>query len=474
MSTSSKKVTKPQAFFMLILGIVLVVVGFLVTEDADAVILLSVGALLSVIAVIFGTKYRDIQSTIITLVKNMIMPILIIFSVGMMIGTWVLSGTVPIMVYYGIQIISPSLFYFLTCLICTIMALIMGSSWGTISTVGIAFLGMASGLGMSPVITAGAIASGALCGDKLSPMSDSPNVSTAVSKVNLFEGCIHAAKTSLPALVICLVYFLILGFNNDAAGGGTGTEAYDTIVNGLSSIYNLNPLLLLPPVVVIVLIIMKKPILPTFAVGIVLGAVLSMIFQSASIGDVASVMMNGYGEATGVDLIDSIILRGGLSSFLEIAAILIAACVFGAPLRAAGVIDALLDLITTTSKSSKSMVVKVYGMCLTFFVITGGYDLTYAALGPMLPDLFDKYHLHRKNLSRILQDCTISLSPMIPWGGMGAFYAATLGVANSDFFIYAPLTWLSTLIGFIYVLTGFTMTKVTDEEIAAQDAALEA
>ena len=154
MSTSSKKVTKPQAFFMLILGIVLVVVGFLVTEDADAVILLSVGALLSVIAVVFGTKYSDIQSTIITLVKNMIMPILIIFSVGMMIGTWVLSGTVPIMVYYGIQIISPSIFYFLTCLICTVMALIMGSSWGTISTVGIAFLGMASGLGMSPVITA--------------------------------------------------------------------------------------------------------------------------------------------------------------------------------------------------------------------------------------------------------------------------------------------------------------------------------
>ena len=172
MSTKSKKVTKSQAFFMLILGILLVIVGFMVTEDADAVILLSVGAILSVIAVVFGTKYSDIQSTIIGLVKNMIMPILIVFSVGMMIGSWILSGTVPIMVYYGIQIISPSIFYFLTCLICFIMALVMGSSWATLSTVGIAFLGMASGLGMSPLITAGAIASGALCGDKLSPMSD--------------------------------------------------------------------------------------------------------------------------------------------------------------------------------------------------------------------------------------------------------------------------------------------------------------
>ena len=190
--------------------------------------------------------------------------------------------------------------------------------------------------------------------------------------MNLFEGCIHAAKTSLPALVICLVYFLILGFSNGASGTSADTAAYDTIVEGLSSIFHLNPLLLLPPVVVIVLIIMKKPILPTFAVGIVLGAVLSMVFQSASISDVASVMMNGYGQESGVEIIDSIILRGGLASFLEIAAILIAACVFGAPLRASGVIDALLDLITTTSKSPKSMAAKVYAMCLTFFVITGG------------------------------------------------------------------------------------------------------
>lgn len=473
MSTEHKKITRPQAFFMLILGIALVVVGFLLTEDADAVILLCVGAILSVIAILFGvTTYQKIQTTIVQLVKNMIMPILIVFSVGMMVGSWVLSGTVPIMVYYGIQIISPAIFYFLTCLICFFMALIMGSSWGTLSTVGIAFLGMSSGLGLSPVVTAGAIASGALCGDKLSPMSDSPNVASAVARANLFESCLHSAKTSLPALVICLVYFLILGFGENVSGS-SATEEYNLIIDQLSTIFNLNPLLLLPPVVVIVLIAMKKPILPTFAAGIVLAGLLAFIFQGADLYSWAGAMMNGYTEETGIGIIDDIIIRGGLSGFLGVAAILIAACVFGAPLRAAGVIDALLELITSTSKSPRSMLSKVYAMCLTFFVITGGYDLTYAALGPMLPEVFDKFHVHRKNLARLLQDCTISLSPMIPWGGMGAFYAATLGVHNSDFFIYAPLTWLAPLIGFIYVLTGFTITKVTDEEIAAQDAALE-
>lgn len=473
MGTTNKKVTKGQAFFMLILGIALVVVGFMLTDDADAVILLCVGAILSVIAILFkATTYSEIQSTAIALAKNMLMPILIVFAVGMMVGSWVLSGTVPIMVYYGIQIISPSIFYFLTCLICFIMALIMGSSWGTLSTVGIAFLGMSAGLGLSPVITAGAIASGALCGDKCSPMSDSPNVACAVSRCNLFEGCVHGAKTSIPALVICLIYFLILGFGENATGT-TATAEYNLIIDNLSTIFNLNPLLLLPPVVVIVLIAMKKPILPTFAAGIVLAGILAFIFQGADLYSWAGAMMNGYTEATGIEIIDEIILRGGLSGFLGVAAILIAACVFGAPLRAAGVIDALLDLITTTSKSPRSMMSKVYAMCLSFFIITGGYDLTYAALGYMLPEVFDKFHVHRKNLARLLQDCTISLSPMIPWGGMGAFYAATLGVRNIDFFFYAPLTWLAPLIGFIYILTGFTITKVTDEEIAAQDAALE-
>ena len=194
----------------------------------------------------------------------MIMPILIIFSVGIMIGTWILSGTIPIMVYYGIQIISPSLFYFLACLICAVMALIMGSSWATISTVGIAFMGMASGLGLSSVITAGAVASGALFGDKCSPMSDSPNVATAVAKTDLFQGCIHNAKTSGPALVICMVFYLIMGFTQQAEGSGRDSESYQLIIHNLDSIFNLNPLLLLPPIVAIVMIVLKnRPFQPS-------------------------------------------------------------------------------------------------------------------------------------------------------------------------------------------------------------------
>ena len=400
------------------------------------------------------------------------MPILIIFSVGIMIGTWILSGTIPIMVYYGIQIISPSLFYFLACLICAVMALIMGSSWATISTVGIAFMGMASGLGLSSVITAGAVASGALFGDKCSPMSDSPNVATAVAKTDLFQGCIHNAKTSGPALVICMVFYLIMGFTQQAEGSGRDSESYQLIIHNLDSIFNLNPLLLLPPIVAIVMIVLKKPTLSTFAISTALSAVLAVVFQGASLGEMGNIMMNGYSEETGIDIIDSILIRGGMSSFLGVAAILISACVFGAPLRCSGVIDVLLELIHHTSKTARSMSVKVIGMCTTFFVITGGYDLTYAALGPMLPGLFDRYHLHRKNLSRILGDCTISLSPMIPWGAMGAFYAGTLGVSNLDFFFYAPFTWLSTLFCLIYAATGFNMTKVTDKEIEEEDAFL--
>ncbi len=333
-------------------------------------------------------------------------------------------------------------------------------------------MGMASGLGLSSVITAGAVASGALFGDKCSPMSDSPNVATAVAKTDLFQGCIHNAKTSGPALVICMVFYLIMGFTQQAEGSGRDSESYQLIIHNLDSIFNLNPLLLLPPIVAIVMIVLKKPTLSTFAISTALSAVLAVVFQGASLGEMGNIMMNGYSEETGIDIIDSILIRGGMSSFLGVAAILISACVFGAPLRCSGVIDVLLELIHHTSKTARSMSVKVIGMCTTFFVITGGYDLTYAALGPMLPGLFDRYHLHRKNLSRILGDCTISLSPMIPWGAMGAFYAGTLGVSNLDFFFYAPFTWLSTLFCLIYAATGFNMTKVTDKEIEEEDAFL--
>ncbi|MBQ8564043.1 MAG: Na+/H+ antiporter NhaC, partial [Firmicutes bacterium] len=180
--------------------------------------------------------------------------------------------------------------------------------------------------------TAGAIASGALCGDKLSPMSNSPNVTCAVSRTNLFDGCVHAAKTSLPALVICLVFYLVLGFGDGASAAGTSSEEYQLILDQLSTIFHLNPLLLLPPVVVIVLIMMKKPTLPTFAAGIVLAAALAVIFQGASISELAGVMSEGYTTETCIGVIDDILIRGGLSSFLGVDAILISACVFYAPL----------------------------------------------------------------------------------------------------------------------------------------------
>lgn len=470
METEKKKVSKSQAYFMLVVSILVVVIGFMLTDETEPVVLLFAGAVSAIMAVIFGVSYKEIQSGIVTLVRNMIIPIIIIFSVGMMIGSWMLSGTVPIMIYYGMQIANPSIFYFMACLICAVMALCMGSSWGTISTLGIAFLGIATGLGLSIPITAGAVACGALFGDKLSPMSDSPIVATTVSSVNIIEGCLHCAKTTGPALVISLIYYLLLGFfHPSVSAGNIDTGNYEVILNGLSAQYSFNPLLLLPPLVVVILIILKKPTLPTFAAGIALGCMLAVIFQGASINDLANALTYGYTESAGNEIVDSILNRGGLNSFLSIAALLIAACSFGAPLRVAGVVDVLLDLISGTSKSAKSMAVKVYGMCLTFFVITGGYDLTYTVLGPMLPGLFDKYQLHRKNLTRILQDCTISLSPLVPWGAMGAFFAGTLGVSNLTFLIYAPLTWLSPLIGLIYIFTGFTMTKSPgpDKDVAA-------
>lgn len=471
MTETKKRVSKGQALLLIFVSIAIILIGVMVVKAPKPVLLLFDGAVIATLAYCFGISYKDIQNDMVALIKTMIIPILIVFSVGMMIGSWMLSGTVPMMIYYGMELINPAIFFFMACLICAVMSLIMGSSWGTVSTVGIAFLGMAAGLGLPLVATAGAVACGALFGDKLSPMSDSPVVSSAVSNVNIFEGCFHAAKTTGPALILSLIFYLILGFKYHAESGATGdTEMYNLILSTLKEQFNLNPLLLLPPVLVFALIIMKKPTLPTFAVGIVSGGILAMLFQGASIGELAAALNSGYTATCDVDIVNSMLNRGGLSGMLGTASLLIAACVFGAPLRTAGVIDTILDMISGTAKSAKSMTLQVFFLCLSFFIVTGGYDLTYTVVGPMVVDLFDKYKVHRKNLMRILEDTTISLAPIVPWGAMGVFFANTLGVSNMDFILYSPLTWLSPVIGLIYIMTGFTMTKSDGAESDASTA----
>lgn len=449
-----------KSMILLFLSILIVFFGVIVVDVESTIALATAGAVAITLAVIWGIKWENIEKDLIENLRAMLPSILILLAVGMMIGAWILSGTVPVMVYYGLQILSPSIFLFAATLICALMSVMLGTSWGTVSTVGVALIGISTGLGIPLHYTAGAVVVGAFFGDKLSPMSDTTVMASAVTDVNIVDHIKYMLFTTIPGLVISLVLYLIIGFN--FTGGAIAGENYQLILSTLESNFTLNPILLLPPVVVLFLIYKKKPTLPVFAIGIALGGLLAFIFQGNNLLEITNALNSGFTTSTGVEIVDSMLMRGGLESMLGTVALLIGAVVFGTPLRTAGVIQVIINKVTSSVKNSKGMMSSIYFIHGGLFTIVGSYYVTYAVFAPMVKPLYDKFGVHKKNLSRTLEDTGTALAPLVPWGITGAFVATTLGVPTVEYALFAPMTYLGIIFGLLYAVTGFKVAKSDD------------
>lgn len=453
-----KKVVKPwQALLMLAVGIAIILVGLMVMKLNNRIVLSVDGVVMCVMAVCFGVKYEDLQQGIKETIASMIVAMLILLAVGVLISTWMISGTVPVMIYYGMKVLTPGLFLPIVCILCTLMSTMAGTSWGTLATVGVACMGVAQGLGVPAAATAGAVCAGAFFGDKISPLSDSPVITATVCEVPLMEGIKHALLSTGPAYLISLAFFLVYGLR---FGSGTvGGEAYDEILSTVSGQFALNPLLLLPVLVVIVLIMMKKPTLPTFVAGIAVGALIALLFQKATLTQILSVMYSGYAGDSGSAMVDSMLNRGGFTSMLSTIGLLCAAGIFGAPLRTAGVVDVLLNFVKKIAKNSRLMNFGVLALHTLFFCITGAYYVSYPVIGGMTKDLYPEYGLDKKNLMRNMLDTGTGLAPLVPWSTTGSYTASTLGVTNGAFAPFAPMLWVSILLSVVMALTGVGTVK---------------
>lgn len=447
-----------KALVLLIISVIVVFGGIIFVKAPTTIVLIVAGMAVSALGMLWGIKWKDIENDIVESLKAMFVPILILLCVGMIVGTWILSGTVPVMIYYGLAVLQPSTFLLAVALICSLMSVMTGTSWGTISTVGIALMGVSTGLGVPLQFTAGAIVVGAIFGDKLSPLSDTTVMASAVSDVDIVDHIKHLLWTTIPGYVISLILYTVLGAR--FASGEVSGEKLQLIMSTLDQTFNLNPILLLPPVVVLILIFMKKPTLPTFAVGIILGGLLAMIFQGATLAGVASAMNGGFTSSTKVDIVDSMLIRGGLKSMLGTVALLIGAGIFGAPLKTTGVIQTLLDWVMKVAQQGRTVMLSTFLSHGFLFMITGSYYATFAVLGPMIKSLYDKFGLHRKNLSRTLEDTGTAFAPVVPWSVTGAFIIGTLGVSYTDYILYAPMTYLGLVFALIYIFTGIGIAKV--------------
>jgi len=460
------KMTSGRAMIILAASAACILLGALVIKSPTVVNLIVAGLVASFLAMLWGVKWDTIQEDILDFARRMFPAILILIFVGMLVGAWIQAGTVPIMIYYGLKVLSPKLFLVIAAIICSLMSVMTGTSWGTVATVGVALMGVAQGLGVPASWTAGAVLVGALFGDKMSPMSDTTVLAPAVSGVEVVDHIKYMLWTTVPIYIISLVVFLMVGLR---FGNGTvESEDYNLILSTLESNFNFNPILLIPPIVVLVMIFKKIPILPSFAVGIALGVVFAMIFQGSSLLDVLTALNKGYTQTTDVAIVDSMIKRGGISSMLSSVAIVIAAATFGAPLKSAGVIDFVVEKIVKVATNQRNVLLCSYGFHMLLILIIGGYYTTFSIAGPVLQPLYDKYGLDKANLSRCLEDTGTTFSPLVPWCSNGVYFTTTLGVAYSAYAFTTPMCYLCLVFALIYIITGFKIKQApVKEETAA-------
>lgn len=419
----------------------------------------------SIVAItMLGFTWKELEDGIVETIKMSMAAILILMVIGMIIGTWILGGIVPTMIYYGLKILSPGIFLVAACLLCCIVSLATGSSWTTAGTVGIALIGVGVGLGMNPGIVAGAIISGAYFGDKMSPLSDTTNLAPAMAGSTLFEHIRHMIYTTGPSLIIALILYGIIGMRY--AGNELDTTAINEILNGIEANFNISLILLLAPILVIVMVVLKVPALPGLIGGTILGALFAFLFQGAGMTEIIGAAHYGYESATGVAVIDDLLSRGGLDSMMWTVALILCAMSFGGVMETSGMLNAIAEYILKFAHSTGSLVLATIITIIAMNMMAGDQYLAIVIPGRMYKQIYADRGLHPKNLSRILEDAGTLTSPLVPWNSCGLFMSGTLGVATLVYLPYCFLNLINPLISIFYGYTGITMEKLPVEDVA--------
>ncbi len=464
---------KPSLGISLIPVVVLIASLFytIVVLEGSGHIPLLFGAMVAAVisGMSFGMSWDDIQKGLTGGIITALPAILILMIVGLLIGVWIASGVVPVMIFYGLKILAPGYFLVATCLICALISLATGSSWSTAATVGLAMMGVGQALGISAGMTAGAVISGAYFGDKMSPLSDTTNLAPAVAGTQLFTHIRHMVYTTVPALVIALVIFTVIGIMRPASGS-VETPDYLLMLSTLSESFNLSPWLLIAPVAVLLLVWKKTPALPALMVGVVVGAVLLLIFQreagvglASTFGRLVDSLYSGFVSETGVASVDELLTRGGLTSMLDTIALIMVALAFGGIMESSGMLARLAAAVLRLARSTGSLIAVTIFSCFGMNILASDQYLAIIVPGRMYRGAYLKRGLHPKNLSRALEDSATLTSPLIPWNTCGAYMSTVLGVSCFTYLPFAFLNLASPLISMFYGFTGITIEKIEDD-----------
>ena len=409
------------------------------------------------LAMFSGISWQRLEEAILDNINTVAQSLLVLLVIGIMLGTWLHSGVVPTMIYCGSLVISPKLFLPTACLVCSIPSRSTGDSWGTAGTVGIALMGIGLSFGIPAPMIAGAVVSGSYFGDKMSPMSDTTLLASAVAKADLFEHIKYMLWTTIPALVIAVVAYFFIGLPH---AHNVNVDEIQVMLGELSSAVNINPILLLAPAFVIAMIALKIPALPALMMGTLIGSVFAVIFQGATLPEVMDAMHYGISMETGNELIDSLVCGGGLDYVMWTISLIFCAMALGGILDGSG---AIKEVVYRMMKRINSVGKLVNSTIFTSFIINFAMADQYLAIifpGKMFGEEYEKMGLHPKVLSRTLEDAGTLTSPLFPWNTCGAFIMSVLMVNPFAYAPYAILNWVAPIISIIYSFTGFKIAYI--------------
>lgn len=445
-----KKIRKPKLWEALVpvIGMMLIIlIGILKFGLEPHIPIVLACILAALMAKRVGHSWNGILSGMLESINRAIEALLILMIVGMLIGSWVSAGTVPAMVYYGLGLISPKAFLPVGAILCAIVSVSTGSAWTSAGTVGVALMSIAEGLGINPALAAGMIISGAYFGDKLSPLSDSTNVAAATAETPLYDHVGAMITTTLPSFLIALVLYTLVGLR--FGGGNYDPSRVELIRNTIADNFTITPLLMIPPLFVIFAAIRKIPSIPSLLAASGIGGVMAMIFQGRGLGEVLQTFHTGFVADTGVEVVDSLLNRGGVDSMMWTISLIMFALAFGGILEKAGFTEAILGRIVSKVKTVGGLVtLTIITGIVCDFVLTDQY-LSIIVPGRMYAKAFDDMGLDRKFLSRTLEDGATLWSPLFPWNGCGAYQAATLGVPTFQYLPFAFLNLINPILAIV-------------------------
>jgi NhaC family Na+:H+ antiporter len=438
-------------------------IGYGIYRIHPQILLVAAAFLTALVGLTLGLDWRQMEEGILESIQRAMPAILIMLSVGILIGSWIICGTIPLVISVGLKIISPKFFLVTACFVCTIASLATGTSWGTIGTLGVAFMGIASGLGIPPGQAAGAIVAGAYFGDKMSPFSDVANLAPVAAGSNLFDHLRHMLWSATPAWLLGLGIYFLIGLGQRTVEVDAGN--IERITRALANRYDFNVILLLPILVIFAMALTKRPTIPSILISSALAGVIAVVWQGASIEEVAEAMNIGYRSRTGFEAVDQLLSRGGLTSMLEPLMIAFTAFCFGGIMQRTGILSMLLDKIRHLADRVWRIVLITIGSALGTALITGNPYLAMLIPGELLSPIYKQKQLAAKNLSRIVEESGAIMIPLIPWSMGGVFCAGVFGVPTISYLPWAFMNYGSVLFLALYGFLNITMApRIREDE----------